>query len=175
MQFRLEDAIPVLRRTPSVLRELLQGLPPSWIDATEGPSTWSPFDVVGHLIHGERTDWMPRVEHILRHGDAVTFTPFDRHAMFEISKGRTLDELLDEFAGLRRENLVTLDALRLTEADLDRRGRHPEFGVVTMRQHLATWVAHDLGHISQVVRVMARQYTDAVGPWTAYLSILRPR
>jgi DinB superfamily len=175
MQFRFEDAIPVLRRTPAVLRELLQGVPPSWIDATEGPSTWSPFDVVGHLIHGERTDWVPRVEHILRHGDAVTFTPFDRNAMFEISGGRTLDELLDEFAGLRRENLVTLNALRLTEADLDRRGRHPEFGVVTMRQHLATWVAHDLGHISQVVRVMARQYTDAVGPWTAYLSILRPR
>ena len=175
MQFRFEDALPVLRRTPSVLRELLQDLPASWIQATEGASTWSPFDVVGHLIHGERTDWVPRVEHMLRHGDSVTFTPFDREAMFEASKGRTLDELLDEFAGLRRENLARLDALRLTEADLDRRGRHPEFGVVTMRQHLATWVAHDLGHISQVVRVMARQYTDAVGPWTAYLSILRPR
>jgi len=175
MQFRFEDAMPVLRRTPSVLRELLQGLSPSWIRATEGAATWSPFDVVGHLIHGERTDWVARVQHILRHGDSVTFPPFDREAMFEASTGRTLDELLDEFAILRRENLGTLDALRLTEADLDRRGRHPEFGVVTMRQHLATWVAHDLGHIDQIVRVMARQYTDAVGPWTAYLSILRPR
>lgn len=175
MQFRFEDAVPVLRRTPSVLRELLQELPASWTQATEGPSTWSPFDVVGHLIHGERTDWVPRVEHMLRYGDSVTFTPFDREAMFEASEGRTLEDLLDEFAGLRRENLVRLDALGLTDADLDRRGRHPEFGVVTMRQHLATWVAHDLGHISQVVRVMARQYTAAVGPWTAYLSILRPR
>ncbi len=175
MEFRFDEAIPVLRRTPTVLRDLLQDLPATWINSTEGPSTWSPFDVVGHLIHGERTDWVPRVEHILRHGESVTFTPFDREAMFEASKGRTLDELLDEFARLRRENLAGLDALRLTEADLERRGRHPEFGVVTMRQHLATWVAHDLGHISQVVRVMARQYTDAVGPWTAYLSILGPR
>ena len=175
MEFRFDEAIPILRRTPAVLRDLLQDLPATWINSREGPSSWSPFDVVGHLIHGERTDWVPRVEHILRHGDSVTFTPFDREAMFEASKGRTLDDLLDEFARLRRENLARLDALGLAEADLDRRGRHPEFGVVTMRQHLATWVAHDLGHISQVVRVMARQYTDAVGPWTAYLSILGPR
>jgi hypothetical protein len=173
VDFRLDDALPVLQRTPAVLRELLAGLPATWTGATEGPGTWSPFDVIGHLIHGERTDWVPRVEHILRHGDAVTFPPFDMEAMFAASRGLTLDELLATFAELRAENLRRLAALGLTDADLERRGRHPEFGVVTMRQHLSTWVAHDLGHISQVVRAMARQYTDAVGPWRAYLSILR--
>jgi len=175
MDFHFDTALPILQRTPAVIRTLLSGLPAEWIAATEGPATWSPFDVVGHLIHGERTDWVPRVEHLLRHGDAVRFPPFDREAMFEASKGRSLDELLDTFARLRRESLDRLTALQLTDADLERRGRHPEFGVVTLRQHLATWVAHDLGHISQVVRVMARQYSDAVGPWRAYLSILAPR
>jgi hypothetical protein len=156
-----------------VLRELLLELPDGWTRAAEGAGTWSPFDVVGHLIHGERTDWVPRVKHILQHGDAVTFTPFDREAMFSASQGLSLRELLDTFAQLRRENLSTLAALSLTDADLERRGRHPQLGVVTMKQHLATWVAHDLGHIAQVVRVMARQYSDAVGPWTAFLSILK--
>ena len=141
----------------------------------EGPNTWSPFDVVGHLIHGERTDWMPRVEHLLRHGDAVPFPPFDREAMFAASQGRSLGELLDTFARLRSQSLERLEALGLSDADLSRCGRHPEFGVVTLGQHLSTWVAHDLGHISQIVRVMARQYTDAVGPWRMYLSILNPR
>jgi hypothetical protein len=172
MTFRFEEALPVLRRTPHVLRELLHDLPDKWINATEGVGTWSPFDVIGHLIHGERTDWMPRVEHILKHGAAVTFPTFDREAMFTDSKGRTLRELLDTFERLRIESLERLTALSLTDDDLARRGRHPEFGVVTMGQHLATWVAHDLGHTSQIVRVMARQYTDAVGPWRAYLSIL---
>ena len=173
MEFRLGDALPVLRRTPRVLHELLTDLPETWTTATEGPGTWSPFDVVGHLIHGERTDWVPRVEHILMHGDTVTFQVFDREAMFSASKGQTLTQLLDTFERLRRDNLARLDALKLTDADLARQGRHPEFGAVTMRQHLATWVAHDLGHISQIVRIMARQYTEAVGPWTAYLSILK--
>lgn len=158
-----------------MLRALLSDLPKDWIDATEGPGTWSPFDVVGHLIHGERTDWMPRVEHVFRHGDAVAFPPFDREAMFSATTGRSLDGLLDTFSELRREGLERLSALNLTPADLERRGRHPEFGVVILRQHLATWVAHDLGHISQVVRVMARQYSEAVGPWRAYLSVLAPR
>jgi len=175
MEFHLDTALPILQRTPAVMRTLLSGLPAEWIAATEGTATWSPFDVVGHLIHGERTDWVPRVEHLLRHGDAVAFPTFDREAMFEASKGRSLDELLDTFAELRRESLDRLTALHLTEADLERRGRHPEFGIVTLRQHLATWVAHDLGHFSQVVRVMARQYSDAVGPWRAYLAILAPR
>lgn len=174
MEFRFDDALPVLRRTPAVLRALLTDLPDPWIAAVEGPGTWSPFDVVGHLIHGERTDWVPRVEHLLRHGDAVPFPPFDREAMFAASKGRSLGELLDTFERLRRENVARLEGLGLTEADLSRRGRHPEFGVVTLGQHLSTWVAHDLGHIAQVVRVMARQYTTAVGPWRAYLSILGP-
>jgi hypothetical protein len=172
MEYRLDDALPVLRRTPAVLRELLLDLPDPWTTAAEGPGTWSPFDVVGHLVHGERTDWVPRVEHLLRHGDTIPFPPFDPDAMFAASKGLSLPDLLDTFATLRAANLERLAALGLTDADLARRGHHPEFGVVTMAQHLSTWVAHDLGHIAQVVRVMARQYTAAVGPWRAYLSIL---
>jgi len=175
MEFKFDTALPVLRRTPSVLADLLADLPSSWTDAVEGSNTWSPFDVVGHLIHGERTDWVPRVEHLLRHGDAVPFPPFDREAMFAASQGRSLGELLDTFAGLRTDSLNRLVALGLSDVDLPRRGRHPEFGVVTLGQHLSTWVAHDLGHISQIVRVMARQYTEAVGPWRTYLSILNPR
>ena len=172
MEFRFDDALPVLRRTPAVLSSLLADLPAHWTGATEGPGTWSPFDVVGHLIHGERTDWVPRVEHMLRHGDTVPFTPFDREGMFAESRGASLSELLATFARLRTESLSRLAALELTDADLSRRGRHPEFGVVTLGQHLATWVAHDLGHVGQVVRVMARQYSEAVGPWRVYLSIL---
>lgn len=171
--FRFADALPVLRRTPVVLRAWLADLPPPWTAATEGPGTWSPYDVVGHLIHGERTDWIPRVEHILRHGDAVPFPVFDREAMFSASRGKTLAELLDTFEELRRESLARLDALHLTESDLSRRGLHPELGPVTLGQHLATWVVHDMSHLGQVVRTMARQYAQAVGPWKAYLSILR--
>lgn len=174
MDFDLEEALPVLRHTPAVLRALLAELPDQWTGATEGPGTWSPFDIVGHLIHGERTDWVPRVEHILRHSDAVPFPPFDREAMFTLSKGLSLATLLDTFAALRAENLVRLVALGLTPADLDRRGLHPELGVVTMRQHLATWTAHDLSHVAQIVRVMARQYKEPVGPWRAYLPLLGP-
>jgi hypothetical protein len=172
MEFRFDEALPVLQRTPPVLRSLLLDLPEVWIATNEGPGTWTPFDVIGHLIHGERTDWIPRVEHILQHGSAVPFPVFDREAMFVASKGRSLSELLDTFAQLRAESLNRLAALGLTNDDLARVGRHPEFGEVTMGQHLATWVAHDLGHISQVVRVMARRYATAVGPWHAYLSIL---
>ncbi len=174
MEFQFDDALPVLRRTPTVLRELLLDLPRRWIEATEGPGTWSPHDVVGHLIHADRTNWVPRVEHMLRHGDAVAFLPFDREAMFAASRGSSLGELLDTFGRLRTETLNRLVALDLTEADLARRGRHPEFGVVTMGQHLATWVAHDLNHVRQIVRVMARQYSEAVGPWRVYLPILGP-
>lgn len=156
-----------------MLRALLQDLPEPWIVATEGPGTWSPFDVIGHLIHGERTDWIPRVEHILKHGDTVPFPAFDREAMFTTSKGLSLGDLLDTFQVARIASLDRLEALGLTDADLLRHGRHPEFGQVTMAQHLATWTAHDLSHISQVVRAMARQYSTAVGPWQAYLSILK--
>jgi len=175
MDFRFDEALPVLERTPAVLRALLGDLPGPWIEATEGPSTWSPFDVVGHLIHADRTDWIPRVEHLLRHGEALAFPPFDREAMFAASRGRSLDELLDTFDRLRAESLDRLAALSLTDADLARLGRHPEFGVVTLGQLLSTWVAHDLSHIGQVVRVMARQYSTAVGPWIAYLPLLDRR
>lgn len=173
--FRFDEAVPVLRRTPQVLNALLRDLPEPWITADEGPATWTPFDVIGHLIHGERTDWIPRVEHILQHGDAVPFPVFDREAMFSASSGRTLADLLETFGRLRAANLDRLDALGLTAADLSRPGRHPEFGMVTLAQHLATWVAHDLSHLGQVTRVMARRYSAAVGPWQAYLSILWPR
>ena len=173
MEFQFEDGLPVLRRTPAALRALLVDLPGPWIAASEGPGTWTPFDIVGHLIHGDRTDWMPRVEHILQYGDAVPFPTFDREAMFAASRGLSLGDLLDTFGRLRTESLNRLAALGLTDADLARRGRHPEFGVVTLGQHLATWVAHDLSHVGQVVRVMAKQYATAVGPWRAYLSILR--
>lgn len=172
MNVRFDDALAVLRRTPAVLRALLLDLPDSWTGAIEAPGTWSPFDVVGHLIHGERTDWVPRIEHMLRHGESVPFERFDREAMFTASRGLSLDDLLDTFDGLRTKSLARLTELDLTDADLARRGAHPEFGVVTMGQHLAAWVAHDLGHLGQIVRVMARQYTGAVGPWRAYLSIL---
>ena len=175
MEFRLDDALPVLQRTPAVLHALLLDLPGRWTAGNEGLGTWSPFDVVGHLIHGERTDWVPRVEHMLRHGETLPFAPFDREAMFAASEGLSLTELLDTFGRLRAENLVRLAALRLSDADMARRGRHPEMGVVTIGQHLATWVAHDLGHLGQVVRVMARQYSEAVGPWRAYLPILGPK
>jgi DinB superfamily len=174
MDFQLDGALPVLRRTPAVLRALLGDLPDQWTRATEGPGTWSPFDIVGHLIHGERTDWVPRAEHILRHGDAVPFAPFDRDAMFALSQGLSLASLLDTFAVLRSQNLERLVALRLTAGDLERRGLHPELGPVTMGQHLATWTAHDLSHVGQVVRVMARQYKEAVGPWRVYLPLLGP-
>lgn len=173
MEFRFDEALPVLERTPSVLRPLLLGLPEPWVVANEGPGTWTPYDVVGHLIHGERSDWIPRVEHILQHGETVPFAPFDREAMFVESQGRSLEELLDTFEALRIRSLDRLRELGLTAADLARRGTHPAFGTVTMSQLLATWVAHDLGHLSQVVRVMARRYARAVGPWSAYLSIIR--
>jgi hypothetical protein len=170
--YRLDEAAAILSRTPGILRAWLAGLPEPWIRATEGPGTWSPFDVVGHLIHGERTDWLPRTEHLLEHGEAAAFPVFDRTAMFDASKGKSLADLLDTFDALRSANLALLRSKALTESDLDRRGRHPEFGPVTLRQHLATWVAHDLSHLAQIARVMAKRYEKEVGPWTAYLSIL---
>jgi DinB superfamily len=172
MEFSFELGMPVLERTPAVLQTLLEGLPPAWTESRDGPDTWSPFDVVGHLIHGERTDWVPRIEHVLAHGDTVPFPVFDRVAMFEASRGRTLAELLATFAELRAASLDRLRSLRLTSADFGRRGLHPGLGVVTLGQHLATWVAHDLSHIAQIVRVMGRQYGVAVGPWKAYLPML---
>jgi hypothetical protein len=172
--FDLASARELLARTPATLRALLSGLSEGWVRQDEGPQTWSPFDVIGHLIHGERTDWMPRLRLILEHGPERPFTPFDRFAMLQASQGRTLEELLATFEALRAENLGELDRLRLTEAQLDRQGRHPELGLVTLRQLLATWVAHDLDHVVQIARTMARRYGGEVGPWTAYLRVLRP-
>ena len=170
--FSIEEATAVLARTPSTLDALLRGLPVSWTNAHEGGDTWSPFDVVGHLIHGEQTDWIPRAKIILADGDARAFDRFDRLAQFGASAGRILPDLLDEFATLRHANLRELGSLNLTDEDLGRSGRHPELGLVTLRQLLATWVAHDLGHIVQIARVLARQYSDEVGPWRAYLRII---
>ena len=168
----LNEATAVLARTPATLDAMLRGLPDGWIQAHEGGETWSPFDVIGHLIQGEQTDWVPRARIILEHGEARTFDKFDRFAQFELSRGRTLDSLLDEFATLRRTSLRDLAALDLADADLERRGTHPVFGCVTLGQLLATWVAHDLDHVIQVARVMGRQYSDAVGPWRAYLRVI---
>ena len=170
--FVMDEAVAILSCTPGTLDALLRDLPEGWIAAHEGGETWSPFDVIGHLIHGEHTDWIPRAKRILEHGDTRPFEKFDRFAQFEESKGRTLATLLDEFAALRQQNLRELESLRLTDTDLDRRGRHPELGIVTLRQLLATWVAHDLDHVVQISRAIARQYTDEVGPWRAYLRII---
>jgi len=174
MDFSLEHAIPVLARTPRVLDTLLRDLPEPWIRGTEGPETWSPYDVIGHLIQGERTDWMPRVEHLLTHGETKPFKPFDRFAQFEASRGNTLAQLLDTFTELRAQSLRKLTQLELGDIDLERPGTHPSLGRVTLGQLLATWVAHDLDHIVQVSRVMGKQYTDAVGPWAQYLRIIGP-
>jgi hypothetical protein len=172
MIFSIKDAIPVLRRTPAVLRALLWDISDSWARATEGPETWSPFDIVGHLIHGERTDWIARTEILLTFGEERPFTPFDRFAQFTASRGKSLHELLDTFAELRAANIRDLESRHLTAEDLRRRGVHPELGPVTLEELLATWVAHDLSHIAQIARVMGRQYTEAVGPWRAYLPML---
>jgi DinB family protein len=170
--FAIEEATAILARTPSTIDALLRGLPESWTHANEGGDTWSPFDVVGHLIHGEETDWIPRGKIILAHGDARAFDKFDRRAQFTVSSGRTLPDLLDEFARRREANLRELASFNLTNAELDRAGRHPELGAVTLRQLLATWVAHDLDHVMQISRVLGRQYSDEVGPWRAYLRII---
>jgi len=172
MDFDFIAGMAVLERTPHTLRALLAGLPPEWTEATEGPDTWSPYVIVGHLIHGERTDWIPRARIILAQGSDRRFTPYDRFAQFRESKGQSLADLLDEFERLRRDNLSTLGGWRLTDAQFRLEGEHPEFGRVTLRQLLATWVAHDLGHIAQTARAMAKQYRDAVGPWRAYLPVM---
>jgi hypothetical protein len=169
----LHDCVSVLERTPSALNALLRDLPDSWTTVTEGPGTWSAYDIVGHLIHGERTDWIPRLAIILEHGESRPFDPFDREAMFRESAGRPLAQMLDEFATLRRDNLDRLRGLNLNEDQLELRGTHPALGPVTARQLLATWTAHDLSHIAQVGRVLAKRYRAEVGPWAEYLSVMR--
>ena len=172
MTLDLDRSMALLARTPKTLDALLRGLPDDWTHATEGDDTWSAFDVVGHLIHGEEADWITRAETILEHGPDQTFEPFDRFAQFKASEGKTLPQLLDRFAELRNHNLEELRGQRLNLPDLDRTGKHPEFGIVTLGQLLATWVTHDLNHIGQIARVMAKQYAADVGPWSTYLSIL---
>lgn len=172
MEFDLSAATAVLARSPATLSSMLSDLGPEWIEADEGPDTWSPFEVLGHLIHGERADWIPRAEIIRAQGPDRRFAPYDRFAQRHESAGKSLSELLQEFTVLRAENLRTLAGWNLSEHDLALTGEHPAFGAVTLRQLLATWVAHDLGHIAQIARVMAKQYRDAVGPWREYLPIL---
>src|SRR5579864_4059581 len=172
-EFNLDETIAVLTRTPATLDALLRGLPESWVRSNEGRDTWSAFDIVGHLIVGERTDWMSRARIVLENGEARPFDPFDRFAQLKESLDKSLDQLLDDFARLRRENLAALQALNLRPEDLTRRGRHPALGVVTLSELLASWAAHDLTHLHQLSRVMAHQYRDAVGPWTAFLGVLQ--
>jgi hypothetical protein len=172
MTFQLAEGIAVLERTPGTFRALLGGLPDVWARTHEGPSTFSPFDNVGHLIHGERTDWIPRARIILAQNADRRFEPYDRFAQERESKGKSLSELLDEFTRLREENLATLRGWNLSERALALEGEHPELGRVSLRQLLAAWVVHDLGHVAQTARVMAKQYRDAVGPWREYLPVL---
>ena len=168
----IEEATTFLARTPATLDALLRGLPASWILANEGGQTWSAFDILGHLIHVERTDWLPRIRIILRHGTHRPFDAFDLSAHYAASRGRTLPDLLDDFARLRQANLRELAALELTPEDLDRQGRHPRLGTVTLRQLLATCVAHDLDHVMQLARVLARGYAKEVGPWRVTLRVI---
>ncbi|MGV3708843.1 MAG: DinB family protein [Gemmatimonas sp.] len=172
MEFNLEDGIAVLERTPATLRAMLSGHASQWMDATEGPETWSPYVIVGHLIHGERDDWVTRAEVILAQGANRTFKPFDRFAQFRESEGKSLETLLNEFEKIRAENLLRVRGWNLQAHHYELMGEHPAFGAVSLRQLLATWVAHDLGHIAQTARVMAKQYRDAVGPWRQYLPVM---
>ena len=172
MNFSLSNSIEILEHTPGVLGAMLKNLSNEWTAVNEGGETWSAYDVVGHLIHGELTDWIPRMEIILAANTDRSFQPYDRFAQFEKSKGKNLHQLLDEFTALRQENMKVLKSKQLTEEDLQRTGVHPAFGEVTLAQLLATWTVHDLNHIAQISRVMATQYKAAVGPWTEYLRIL---
>ena len=171
---RLEEALAILERTPAVVRAMLDGAPETFVRATEGEGTWSPYDVVGHLVQGERADWLERAQHILA-GDPRPFTPFDRTAQFRDSAGKSLGELLATFEELRERNVAELLSKGLGAGDLGRAGQHPDFGAVTLGQLLAAWVVHDLDHLAQIARTMAKVYAEAVGPWAAYLSILRDR
>lgn len=173
MTFNLQHSIQLLSRTPSVLTALLAGLPHEWVTTNEGPSTWSPFDVLGHLIHGERTDWVPRAKIILSEAADKRFVPFDRFAQLQNDQNQPIEALLAEFAALRAQNIAELTSLEIDAAKLSKTGVHPEFGGVTLQQLLATWTVHDLGHITQIARVLAKNYQLEVGPWRAYLGVLQ--
>ena len=173
MDFSLENTLDILRRTPGILTLMLKDLSGDWTILNEGKDTWSAYDIVGHLIHGEKTDWVPRMDLILSSETNKTFEPFNRFAQFEASKGKTLTTLLDEFTALRAENIRKVETRKLASSELVLKGIHPAFGELTLAQLLATWAVHDLSHIGQVARVMAKQYKEAVGPWVAYLTVLQ--
>jgi len=172
MKYSLQSSYEILERTPAVLKSLLSGLSDDWVMNNEGPDTFSPYDVVGHLINGENTDWRPRTNMILEYGDSKTFVRFDRFAQYEASKGKTLSQLLDEFEESRKENMKWFRSLQISEADLDKKGMHPVLGQVTLRNLLATWVIHDLTHIAQITRVMAKQYKGEMGPWLEFFRLM---
>ena len=172
MKFDLAKSVQILERTPVVLKDILQNVSNDWTMHNEGDDTWSPYDIVGHLIHGERTDWMPRLEIIL-HKEDKKFIPYDRFAQFKESEGKDLQQLLSEFSELRKENLLKLRSLTLNEDDLNKTGIHPEFGEVRLKQLLSTWTIHDLTHIAQITRVMAKQYKKAIGPWIKYFRLMQ--
>src|SRR5688572_16692462 len=172
MDYQMDEAVEILRRTPGTLRALLAGLPDAWTRSTAGEGSWSPYDIVGHLLHGEETDWIPRARIILEHGDERPFDAFDRTGMFDKYAGYSLERLLDAFEEARAQNLEALDGLGITTEMLALRGMHPALGTVTLGQLFATWVVHDLNHIGQIVEGMSHQYHDAVGAWKAYLGIL---
>lgn len=173
MEQNLQHTIAILSRTPNALNALLRDLPEAWTHRSEGDNTWTVFDVVGHLIHGDRTDWLPRARRILQSGEAKEFDPFDRLGQVEENRGKSLVQLLDEFARVRSEALDDLRALNLQPDDFNRRGRHPAFGAVTLSELLATWAVHDMTHLHQISRVIAYQYREAVGPFAAYLGVLK--
>jgi hypothetical protein len=173
MNFSLDRSIEILERTPTVLSLMLDGISTDWTTNNEGAETWSAYDVIGHLIHGEKTDWMPRAELILSDNTNKNFITFNRFAQFEESKGKTLKQLLNEFKLLRERNIAKLLSLKITDEDLQKKGIHPAFEEVSLLQLLATWVVHDLDHIVQISRVMAKQYKETVGPWVEYLKVLR--
>lgn len=172
MNYSIPQAIEILQRTPAVLQSLLSGLSNDWIMHNEGPETFSPYDVVGHLIEGEKTDWTARIKIILQYGDAKPFERWDRFAQYENSKGKTLQQLLDEFAAIRKENIIWFTGLNLTESDFEKKGMHPVLGSVTLKNLLSTWVVHDLTHIAQITRVMAKQYKTEMGPWPEFFRVL---
>ena len=172
MNYNITHALEILEQTPETLSTMLSKLSDEWVYCNEGPDTWSAFDVVGHLIHGEKTDWTSRLQIILSDGGNKTFHPFDRFAQFEESEGKTLKELLAEFKVLRQQNLEYFRSLNISEDQFEKKAMHPSLGEVTLKQLLATWVTHDLGHIAQIARVLAKQYKHEVGPWVQYISVL---
>lgn len=173
--YSFEESLAILSATPGTLRAWLASMPPRWLEAEEGDGTFRPLDVIGHLIHGEKTDWIPRAKRLLEFGESKAFDSFDRWGHREAIRGKSLEALLEEFAKLRQQSLETLAAFRLSPEDLHRCGRHPKFGAVTLEQLLATWVVHDLEHIAQIARVMGKQYREAVGPWVEYLPMIQAK